>query len=153
MRIIEGGLSGAGLRFCIIVARGEGFFSGQLLERAKDALLRHGVSHNKIDVVRTPGLWEIPIASKEAALSGRYDAIIALGSEAGDDRENNPVYEGVASVALAQRVPVSLGFLSPRSTQSVSEACNRGFEAAVAAIEMANLLNRMRTEKEAVTDA
>ncbi|NLA90529.1 MAG: 6,7-dimethyl-8-ribityllumazine synthase, partial [Synergistaceae bacterium] len=80
MKIIEGNLTGSGLRFCVIVARFNSLFSEKLLDGAKDMLLRHDVSHRAIDVVRVPGAWELPLVAKEAALSGKYDAIIALGA-------------------------------------------------------------------------
>ncbi|MDI9370332.1 MAG: 6,7-dimethyl-8-ribityllumazine synthase [Synergistota bacterium] len=153
MKFMEGGLSAEGMRFCIVVSRREVFFGEQLLAGAKDSLLRHGVSHRGIDVLKTPSPWEMPLAAKEAALSGRYDAIIALGIETAGDHENRAVYESLASICLAQRVPISLGILPSRLELPISEACNRGSEAATAAIEMANLLKQMRNIKEAVADA
>ena len=84
MKVIEGRLIGAGLRFCIVVSRFNSLFSEKLLEGAKDMLLRHDVSIRAIDVVKVPGAWELPLVAKEAALSGKYDAIIALGAVIGE---------------------------------------------------------------------
>lgn len=158
MRVIEGKLTGAGLRFCIVVSRFNSFFSEKLLEGAKDALLRHDVSHHGIDIVWVPGAWEIPLIAKEAALSGKYDAIIALGTVIRGDTTHYEhvcaeMSKGIASVSMTQRVPVSFGVLTCESmdqavARSGSKAGNKGFEAAAAAIEMANILKQMRTEKE-----
>ena len=158
MRVIEGKLTGAGLRFCIVVSRFNSFFSEKLLEGAKDALLRHDVSHHGIDIVWVPGAWEIPLIAKEAALSGRYDAIIALGAVIRGDTTHYEhvcaeMSKGIASVSMTQRVPVAFGVLTCESmdqavARSGSKAGNKGFEAATAAIEMANILKQMRTEKE-----
>ena len=158
MRIIEGKLTGAGLRFCIIVSRFNSLFSEKLLEGAKGALIRHDVNHQAIDVVKVPGAWELPLAAKEAALTGKYDAIVALGAVI---RGDTPHFEyvsaemskGLASAALAHRVPVSFGVLTTDTMEqavarSGSKAGNKGAEAAVAAIEMINVLRQLRAGKE-----
>ena len=158
MKMIEGKLTGKGLRFCIIVSRFNSFFSEKLLEGAKDALLRHDVSHHGIDIVWVPGAWEIPLVAKEAALSGKYDAIITLGAVIRGDTTHFELVcaemsKGIASVGMTQRVPVTFGVLTCETMEqavarSGSKAGNKGFEAAVAAIEMANILKQLRTEKE-----
>ena len=156
MRIIEGKLAGAGLRFCIVSPRSGGVAGEGLLIGAKDALLRHEVSHHGVDIVRTPGVWEAALAAKEAAITGRYDAIIVLGALCAGEREYLKILGNIASVGLAQRVPVTFGFqaASPGGRdRDCSEADNEGFKAAVAAIEMANLLRQMRNEKGDVLDA
>jgi 6,7-dimethyl-8-ribityllumazine synthase len=158
MKIIEGKLTGAGLRFCIIVSRFNSLFSEKLLEGAKDMLLRHDVSHQAIDIIRVPGAWELPLVAKEAALSGKYDAIIALGAVI---RGDTPHFEyvsaemskGLASVAMAERIPVSFGVLTTDTmdqavSRSGSKGGNKGAEAALAAIETANIMNELRTGKE-----
>ena len=158
MKIIEGKLTGAGLRFCIVVSRFNSLFSEKLLEGAKDMLLRHEVSHQAIDVIRVPGAWELPLVAKEAALSGKYDAIIALGAVI---RGDTPHFEyvsaemskGLASVAMTQRIPVSFGVLTTDTmdqavARSGSKGGNKGAEAAFAAIETANIMNELRTGKE-----
>ncbi|MBL3539274.1 6,7-dimethyl-8-ribityllumazine synthase [Aminivibrio sp.] len=158
MKIIEGKLTGAGLRFCIVVSRFNSLFSEKLLEGAKDMLLRHDVSHHAIDVIRVPGAWELPLVAKEAALSGKYDAIIALGAVI---RGDTPHFEyvsaemskGLASVAMTERIPVSFGVLTTDTmdqavARSGSKGGNKGAEAALAAIETANIMNELRTGKE-----
>ena len=158
MKIIEGKLTGAGLRFCSVVSRFNSLFSEKLLEGAKDMLLRHEVSHQAIDVIRVPGAWELPLVAKEAALSGKYDAIIALGAVI---RGDTPHFEyvsaemskGLASVAMTQRIPVSFGVLTTDTmdqavARSGSKGGNKGAEAALAAIETANIMNELRTGKE-----
>jgi 6,7-dimethyl-8-ribityllumazine synthase len=158
MRIIEGKLTGSGLRFCIVVSRFNSFFSEKLLEGAKDALLRHEVGHQGIDVIWVPGAWEIPLIAKEAALSGKYDGIIALGAVIRGDTSHYEhvcaeMSKGLASVSMTQRVPVAFGVLTCDTldqavSRSGSKAGNKGFEAAMVAIEMANVLKQLRTEKE-----
>jgi 6,7-dimethyl-8-ribityllumazine synthase len=158
MKIVEGNLTGAGLRFCIVVSRFNSLFSEKLLEGAKDILLRHEVSHQAIDIIRVPGAWELPIVAKEAALSGKYDAIIALGAVI---RGDTPHFEyvsaemskGLASVAMSQRIPVSFGVLTTDTmdqavARSGSKGGNKGAEAALAAIETANILKELRSGKE-----
>jgi 6,7-dimethyl-8-ribityllumazine synthase len=158
MRIIEGKLTGSGLRFCIVVSRFNSFFSEKLLDGAKDALLRHEVGHQAVDVIWVPGAWEIPLVAKEAALSGKYDGIIALGAVIRGDTSHYEhvcaeMSKGLASVSMTQRVPVSFGVLTCDTldqaiSRAGSKAGNKGFEAAMAAIEMANVLKQLRTEKE-----
>ena len=163
MKMIEGKLTGKGLRFCIIVSRFNSFFSERLLEGARDMLLRHGVSHQSVDIVRVPGAWELPLVAKEAALSGKYDGIIALGAVI---RGDTPHFEyvsaemskGLASVSLDQRLPVAFGVLTcdtleQAEVRSGSKGGNKGAEAALTAIEMANVMNLMRTDKEASENA
>lgn len=158
MKYIEGKLTGKGLRFCIVVSRFNSIFSDRLLEGATDMLLRHDVSHHSIDVIRVPGAWELPLVAKEAALTGRYDGIIALGAVI---RGDTPHFEyvsaemskGLASVAMNQRVPVSFGVLTTDTmdqavSRSGSKAGNKGAEAALAAIETANILKELKTGKE-----
>ena len=158
MKYIEGKLKGEGLRFCIIVSRFNSIFSDRLLEGATDMLIRHDVSHHSIDVIRVPGAWELPLVAKEAALSGKYDGIIALGAVI---RGDTPHFEyvsaemskGLASVAMTQRVPVSFGVLTTDTmdqavSRSGSKGGNKGAEAALAAMETANILKELRRGKE-----
>ena len=117
MQTIEGKLLGTGLSVAIVVSRFNDLISEKLLEGAKDALLRHDVSHQAVEVFRVPGAWELPLAAKELALSGKYDAIIALGAVIrGDtphfDYVSAEMSKGLAQVGLEHRVPVVFGFLS-----------------------------------------
>ena len=154
MKIIEGKLTGAGLRFCIVVSRFNSLFSEKLLEGAKDMLLRHEVSHQAIDVIRVPGAWELPLVAKEAALSGKYDAIIALGavirgSTPHFDYVASEVSKGVALVSLEAGCPVVFGVLTTDTIEQAIERAgtksgNKGFDAALSAIEMANLYKQIK---------
>lgn len=158
MKTIEGKLIGTGLRFCIVVSRFNSIFSEKLLEGAKDALLRHEVSHQSIDVIWVPGAWEIPLVAKEAALSGKYDAIIAIGAVIRGDTSHfeyvsAEMSKGLASVSMTQRIPVAFGVLTCDTldqaiSRSGSKGGNKGAEAALAAIEAANVMKQLRTGKE-----
>jgi 6,7-dimethyl-8-ribityllumazine synthase len=146
----EGKLDATGLRFGIIVSRFNSFIGERLLEGAQDALVRHGGDERNIDVARVPGAFEIPLAAKKLAESGRYDALICLGavirgSTPHFDYVAAEVSKGVASVSLETGVPVAFGVLTTDSIEQAIEragtkAGNKGFEAAVTAIETANLL-------------
>jgi len=148
-QVFEGKLVGEGLRFAIVVARFNEFITGKLLEGARDALRRHGVADGDVDVAWVPGSFEIPLAAKRLAESGRYDAVICLGAVI---RGATPHFEyvaaeaakGVAAVGLSTGVPTLFGVLTTDTIEQAIEragtkAGNKGFEAAVAAIEMANL--------------
>ena len=151
---IEGNLDATGLRFGIIVGRFNSFIGERLLEGALDALVRHGADDGQIDVARVPGAFEIPLAAKKLAESGKYDALICLGavirgSTPHFDYVASEVSKGVASVSLETGVPVAFGVLTTDSIEQAIEragtkAGNKGFEAAVTAIETANLLKRLK---------
>lgn len=154
MRTVEGKLVGTGLSVAIVVSRFNELISGKLLEGAKDALIRHDVSHNAIDVFWVPGAWELPLVVKELALSGRYDALIALGAVIrGDtphfDYVSAEMSKGLANVGMDQRLPVIFGVLTCDTLEQAllragSKAGNKGAECAVGAIEMANLMKNIR---------
>jgi len=151
---MEGNLDATGLRFGIIVGRFNSFIGERLLEGALDALVRHGADDGQIDVARVPGAFEIPLAAKKLAESGKYDALICLGavirgSTPHFDYVASEVSKGVASVSLETGVPVAFGVLTTDSIEQAIEragtkAGNKGFEAAVTAIEIANLLKRLK---------
>ena len=153
MTVYEGMLTGRGLRFGIVVGRFNEFVGGKLLEGARDALVRHEVGDDDIDVAWVPGSFEIPLAAKHLAGSGRYDAVICLGAvirgaTAHFDYVAAEVSKGVAAVGLDTGVPVIFGVLTTDTIEQAIEragtkAGNKGFEAAVSAIEMANLLKRL----------
>jgi 6,7-dimethyl-8-ribityllumazine synthase len=142
-------LVGEGLRFGIIVARFNEFIARSLLDGARDALRRHGVNDATVDIAWVPGAFEIPIAAQRLAASGRYDAVICLGAviRGGTphfDYIASEVAKGVASVGLSTGVPTIFGVLTTDTIEQAIEragtkAGNKGFEAAVSAIEMANL--------------
>jgi 6,7-dimethyl-8-ribityllumazine synthase len=117
MKVVEGKLIGTGLSMAIVVSRFNELISSKLLEGAKDALLRHDVSHQHIEIYWTPGAWELPLVAKELALSGKYDAIVALGAVIrGDtphfDYVSAEMSKGLAAVSMEQRVPVLFGVLT-----------------------------------------
>jgi len=149
----EGSLLGKGLKFGLIVSRFNEFFTGKLLEGAQDALLRHGVSEADIEVAWTPGSFEIPLVAQKMARSKKYDAIICLAAVI---RGGTPHWEyiaseatkGIARVSLETGVPVVNSIITTETLEQAVErsgakAGNKGFDAAVSAIEMANLLKSM----------
>lgn len=150
----EGKLEAKGLTFGIIVSRFNSFICERLLEGAIDALVRHGGDANTIAIARVPGAFEIPLAAKKLAESGKYDALICLGavirgSTPHFDYVAAEVSKGVASVSLESGVPISFGVLTTDTIEQAVEragtkAGNKGFEAAVTAIETANLLKALK---------
>ncbi|MDR1979739.1 MAG: 6,7-dimethyl-8-ribityllumazine synthase [Synergistaceae bacterium] len=154
MRVVEGKLIGTGLSVAIVVSRFNELISNKLLEGAKDAFLRHDVSHQNIEIYWVPGAWELPLIAKELVLSGKYDAIVALGAVIrGDtphfDYVSAEMSKGLAQVGLEQRVPVLFGVLTCDTLEQAllragSKAGNKGADCAVNSIEMANLLKNIR---------
>lgn len=149
-RRFEGNLVGAGLRFGIVVARFNSLITSKLLEGAMDGLIRHGVREEDVDVAWVPGSFEIPVAAKKLAQTGHYDAVLCLGAVI---RGATPHFDyvaaeaskGIAAVALQTGVPVVFGVLTTDSIEQAIEragtkAGNKGYDAAVTGIEMANLL-------------
>jgi 6,7-dimethyl-8-ribityllumazine synthase len=150
MKTYEGHLIAQQQKFGIVVGRFNEFIGGKLLSGAIDGLVRHGVDENNIEVAWVPGAYEIPLVAKKMALSKKYDAVITLGavirgSTPHFDFVANEVSKGVASVSLESNIPVIFGVLTTDTIEQAIEragtkAGNKGFEAAVTAIEMANLL-------------
>lgn len=149
----EGSLLGKGLKFGLVVSRFNDFFTQKLLEGAQDALLRHGVNEADIEVARTPGSFEIPLVAQKMAQSKKYDAIICLAAVI---RGGTPHWEyiaaeatkGIARVSLETGVPVINSIITAETLEQAieragSKAGNKGFDAAVSAIETANLLKSM----------
>lgn len=152
-KFIEGSLVSKGKKYGIVVARFNEFISNKLLGGALDALTRHGVQDKEITVAWAPGAFEVPIVTKKMAESGAYNAVIALGavirgSTPHFDYVAGEVAKGVAQVSLQSGVPVLFGVLTTDSIEQAIEragtkAGNKGFDAAVAAIEMANLMEQI----------
>lgn len=150
----EGKLIGKDLKVAIVVSRFNDFITGRLLEGAKDTLIRHDVNEDNIDVAFVPGAFEIPLVAKKLASSGNYDAIITLGcvirgATSHYDYVCNEVAKGVSKVNDQTNVPVIFGILTTESIEQAVEragtkASNKGAEAAVSAIEMANLLKSIK---------
>jgi 6,7-dimethyl-8-ribityllumazine synthase len=153
-RVIEGKLWGEGLRFGIVLSRFNGFITERLLEGAIDGLMRHGVRDEDIDVVRVPGAFEIPVAAKRLALLSRYQAIICLGAVIRGatphfDYIAGQVSSGVAATALETSVPCIFGILTTETIEQAVERAgtkmgNKGWEAALSAVEMANVLAQLQ---------
>jgi len=149
--IIEGTLRADGKKFAIIVARFNSFISEKLLEGALDSLVRSGAVDEDIDVVRVPGAFEIPLIAKKLAGAQKYDAVIVLGvvirgATPHFDVVVAEVSKGTAQVGLETGVPVLFGVLTTETIEQAIErsgtkAGNKGAEVAVAAIEMANLVD------------
>jgi 6,7-dimethyl-8-ribityllumazine synthase len=145
----EGMLLGKGLKFGVVVSRFNEFFSKKLLEGAQDALLRHGVNDDDIEIAWTPGSFEIPLIAQKMAQTKKYDAVICLGavirgSTPHFDHIAAEVTKGIAKVNLDTGVPIIYGVITTDTLEqaverSGSKVGNKGFDAAVSAIEMANL--------------
>lgn len=149
----QGNLNADGLKFAIVLSRFNGFVTQRLLEGALDALTRTGAAEGDIDVFKVPGSFEIPLAAKKASGTGRYHAVICLGALIQGETPHfnylcSEVTKGVASVSLDSETPVSFGVITAESTeQAINRAGlksgNKGFEAAMSAVEMANLLRQL----------
>ena len=153
-RVVEGNLTAQGLSFGIVASRFNDFITARLLDGALDALRRHGVEEEKITVVRVPGSFEIPLLAKRMAASRQYDAIICLGTVIRGatphfDYIAGEVAKGIAMASLETGVPIAFGVLTTDSIEQAVEragakAGNKGFDAACSAIEMANLLLKLK---------
>lgn len=151
--LYEGALLGEGLKFAVVVSRFNEFFTSKLLDGAQDALRRHGVKEQDIDVAWTPGAFDIPVIAQKLARSKKYDAVICLGAVI---RGGTPhfdyiaaeVTKGIASVALDAGMPVINGTITTDTLEQAVErsgtkAGNKGFDAALSAIEMARLMKNI----------
>lgn len=152
-KVYEGVLKGEGLRFSIVVGRFNEFIGSKLLAGAEDCLARHGVKASDIDVAWVPGAFEIPLIAQRMALSKKYDAVICLGavirgSTPHFDYVAAEVAKGIAQAQLASGVPVIFGVLTTENIEQAVERAgtksgNKGWDAAVSALEMANLVRRL----------
>ena len=153
-KTIEGKISGEGFRFAIIVSRFNDFICTKLVEGAVDALIRHGASDEQISLIKVPGAFEIPYTAKRLVDSNMYDAIICLGAVI---RGSTPHFEyvaaevskGVASVGMESKIPVTFGVLTTDNLEQAIERAgaksgNKGWDAAVAAMEMVNLFAELK---------
>jgi 6,7-dimethyl-8-ribityllumazine synthase len=152
-RTLEGKISAEGYRFGLVVSRFNDFISSKLLEGALDALTRHGATEDQLLLVKVPGAFEIPLAAKKLAESGKVDAVICLGavirgSTPHFDYVAAEVSKGIAVVALDTKVPVAFGVLTTDNLEQAIERAgtksgNKGWDAAVAAMEMVNLFKQL----------
>jgi 6,7-dimethyl-8-ribityllumazine synthase len=153
VKSIEGKLKAEGLRFAIVASRFNDFISRRLIDGATDALLRHGADEKNIEIVRVPGSFEIPLVAKKVANTRKYAAVICLGTVI---RGATPHFEyisaevakGIAQVSLESEVPVAFGILTTDNIEQAIERAgaksgNKGWDAALSAIEMANLLKEI----------
>ena len=153
MKTIEGKLDGKGLRFGIVIARFNEFISGKLLSGCLDGLNRHGADEKSIDIVWSPGAFEMPLLAKKLALSKKYDAVICLGAVIRGatphfDYVAAEVAKGIAHVGIETGLPVIFGVLTTDNIEQAIERAgtkggNKGFDAALAAIEMAHLMKAL----------
>ena len=153
MKVIQGELQATGLKFAIVVSRFNDFITGKLLDGAVDALIRHGAKDEDIDVVKVPGAFEIPLAAKKVAQKGAYHAVICLGTVIRGatphfDYVAAEVSKGVASASLDTGVPIAFGVLTTDTIEQAVERAgtksgNKGFDAAVTAIEMAQVFKKL----------
>lgn len=153
IKTIEGDFQQASGRYAIIVARFNSFVVESLLAGAVDTLVRHGVKHNDITVIRVPGAWELPVAAKRLADKGGFDAIITLGAvirggTAHFEYVAGEAAKGIAAVQNASGVPIAFGVLTVESIEQAIErsgtkAGNKGAEAAMSALEMVSLFKQL----------
>jgi 6,7-dimethyl-8-ribityllumazine synthase len=153
MKILEGELQAKGLKFAIVVSRFNDFITSKLLDGAKDALLRHGAKEEDIDIAKVPGSFEIPLIAKKLASKGTYNAVICLGTVI---RGATPHFEyvaaevskGVATASMETGVPIAFGVITSDTIEQAVERAgtksgNKGFDAAITAIEMAQLMKKL----------
>jgi len=148
-KVIQGVLDAHGMKFAVVVSRFNDFVTDRLLEGALDALKTHGADESAIEVVRVPGAFEISLAAKRLAAAGRHDALICLGAIIRGDTPHfdciaDAVTRGLGALALEYRLPIAFGVLTTNNVEQAMEragekSTNKGYEAALTAIEMANL--------------
>lgn len=151
--LIEGSLNAQGLRIAIVASRWNDLIVSRLIGGAQDGLLRLGARENELTLIRVPGSFEIPLAAKKAAASGRYDAVICVGAVIRGETPHfdyiaAEVTKGMAATALETGVPIAYGIITADTVEQAInragvKAGNKGFEAAMAAVEMANLLKEL----------
>jgi 6,7-dimethyl-8-ribityllumazine synthase len=153
-RVIEGQLTAAGLKFAIVMSRFNGFISERLLSGAMDALSRTGGQLDDVEVVKVPGSWELPVVVRELARQRRHDAIICLAAVIRGDTPHfdyvaGEAVKGLGHAAADSGVPVAFGVLTCNTLEQAIDRAgakggNKGFDAAMSAIEMANLMRQLR---------
>lgn len=154
-KVVEGRLIATGLKFAIVVSRFNDFITSSLLDAAVDALRRHGADDSEIEIMWCPGAFEIPLVAKTAATTGRFDAVICLGAVIKGatphfDHVAGQNASGIAQISMETGVPTIYGVLTTESIEQAIEragtkAGNKGADAAIAAIEMVNLLAAIKT--------
>ncbi len=155
-KVFEGQLTAAGLKFAIVVSRFNSFVTERLLAGAMDALTRTGADPDSIDVIKVPGSWEVPVAAAELARARKHDAVICLsavirGETPHFDYVASEAAKGVAHASYETGVPVAFGVLTTNTLEQAIDRAgakggNKGFDAAMSAIEMASLFKALRTK-------
>jgi 6,7-dimethyl-8-ribityllumazine synthase len=153
MKIIEGEIQAKGLKFGIVMSRFNDFITSRLLDGAVDALIRHGAQEGDIEIVKVPGSFEIPLAAKKLASKGMYNAIICLGTVIRGatphfDYVAAEVSKGIAAASLETGVPIAFGIITSDTIEQAieragSKAGNKGWDAAITAIEMAQVIRKI----------
>ena len=153
IKSIEGNYNGKGRKFVIVLSRFNSFLTERLLEGALDCLFRHDVNKNDIEIIRTPGAFEIPLICKKVGQKKEVDAIIAIGAVIRGDTPHfdfvaSEVSKGLAKVSLDLELPISFGILTTDTIEqaevrSGAKGTNKGFEAALTALEMAGLIKQI----------
>ena len=156
-RILEGQLSAAGFKFAIVVSRFNSIISERLLDGARDALNRTGASEADIEIVKVPGSWELPVAAAELARQKRHDAIICLSTLIRGDTPHfdyiaAEAAKGIGQISLETGVPIAFGVLTTNTLEQAIDRAgakggNKGFDAAMSAVEMASLMRNLRAQK------
>ena len=152
-RLIEGEMSAAGKRFAVVAARWNAIFTDRLLEGAVAALRQHGAKDDDITVVRVPGSFEIPVTCRKLAMSRKYDGVVALGTLIRGETDHydliaKEVSSGLSRAMVESGIPVTFGVLTVENQEqamarSGSKAGNKGVEAALAAVELCNVLSKI----------
>jgi 6,7-dimethyl-8-ribityllumazine synthase len=153
-RVIEGNLDAKGLKFAIVVTRFNSFVTERLLGGAMDALTRTGCAAEDIEVVKAPGSWEAPLVAAELARQKRHDAVVVLGALIRGDTPHfdyiaAEATKGLGQIAIETGVPVAYGVLTTNTLEQAidragAKSGNKGFDAAMSAVEMANLMRKLR---------
>ena len=153
-KVIEGSLDAKGLKFAVVVSRFNSMVTERLLSGALDALTRTGCSADSIEVVRVPGSWEMPVVVRELATAKRHDAIVCLSAVIRGDTPHfdyiaAEVAKGLGQISLECGIPIAFGVLTTNSLEQAIERAgaksgNKGFDAAMSAVEMGNLMKRLR---------
>jgi 6,7-dimethyl-8-ribityllumazine synthase len=153
-QVIEGNLSAAGLKFSIIVGRFNSLITDRLLSGALDALARTGADTAAIEIVKVPGSWEMPVVAQEIAAQKRHDAIICLSAVIRGDTPHHEYIaaeaaKGLAQASLRYGIPIAFGVLTTDNLEQAVDRAgakggNKGFDAAMSAVEMGNLMRRLR---------
>ena len=146
--LIEGGYEAGQKKFAVVVSRFNDFITSKLLSGALDALMRHGAAEENITVVRVPGAFELPLPAQRLAASGKYDAVICLGATSHYDLVCQETAKGIAAASAKTGVPVIFGVVTSDTIEQAVEragtkAGNKGFDAAMAALEMADVVSKL----------